>query len=119
MLKDTDKIVAHCMVMRLGEKEALSYLKTNGHEMSRITYYRIRKRLKSTKINVSQEITKTEFVTDQHLQNIQQLELIQQEMWKLYHIEIEPYKKAKILMKIVNVQPYLSSYYDASTMLLQ
>jgi hypothetical protein len=55
-------------------------------------------------------------VAGQHLQNVLQLELLEQEeMWKLYHMETEPYKKAKILVRL---QPYLSSYYEASTMIM-
>ena len=64
------------------------------------------------------EIGKIGFV-HQHIERIDQLELIQREMWMLYDQEKEPRHKAAILEKIANVQPYLSAYYEATKMVIQ
>ena len=40
-------------------------------------------------------------------------------MWENYHKETNPTKKVKILESIVNTQPYLSSYYEATTIVLE
>jgi hypothetical protein len=50
---------------------------------------------------------------EQHLERIAQLKLIQRLMWKEYDACKDPYQRSKILISIADVQPYLSSYYDA------
>ena len=64
------------------------------------------------------EIAKVGFV-HQHIERIDQLELIQHELWKLYEMEEEPRHKAAILEKIANVQPFLSAYYEATKMVMK
>jgi hypothetical protein len=61
--------------MRLKEREVLTYLKENGHEMSRMTYYRIKAKLEEKKLLRLCEIAKIGFV-DEHLERIDQLDLI-------------------------------------------
>src|SRR5918911_2240555 len=118
VLSDTEKMVVNCTIMRLKENEALHYLKSNGYEMSRMTYYRIKSRVEEKKLARLHEIGKIGFV-HQHIERIDQLELIQREMWKLYDQEKEPRHKAAILEKIANVQPYLSAYYEATKMVIK
>ena len=108
---DTERLVIQCATMRLREDEALRYLKANGHEMSRATYYRIKGKLQTSKEERLNEIASVGFV-DQHLERIDQLELIQQEMWKGYFNEKSPRKKAQILRWVAETQPYLSTYYE-------
>jgi hypothetical protein len=55
----------------------------------------------------------------QHIERIDQLELIQREMWKLYDMEKEPRHKAVKLQKIANVQPYMYAYYEATEMVMK
>ena len=115
---DIEKLVLHCTTMRLNEEQALTYLKANGHEMSRATYYRIKGRLQATKMQRIYEIGKRGFV-EQHLERIDQLEFIMQELWKCYFREQSPSKKANILMMLVETQPYLSAYYDATRQVMK
>ena len=49
VLSDTEKMIVNCTIMRLKESEALDYLRANGHEMSRMTYYRIKRRIEEKK----------------------------------------------------------------------
>ena len=44
------------------------------------------------------------------------MELIENQMWTNYWKEEDRYKKVKILVEIVNIQPYISSYYEATKM---
>jgi hypothetical protein len=115
VLSDTEKLIVNCTIMRLKETEALEYLKENGHEMSRMTYYRIKAKLEDKKLQRLYEIAKIGFV-DEHLERIDQFELILQEMWKNYEREQSPLKRVVILEKIAAVQPYLSVYYKAIKM---
>ena len=75
--------------MRLRENEALDYLKTNGYHISRMTYYRLKRRVEEKKLQRLYEIAKIGFV-HQHIERIDQLELIQHELWKLFELEQEP-----------------------------
>ena len=38
-------------------------------------------------------------------------------MWENYHRKGDPYKKFQMLKDIILVQPYLSSYYDATKLI--
>jgi hypothetical protein len=53
-------------------------------------------------------IAKTQFV-DQHLERIDQLELINSEMWTLYRKEKDNFKRVLILGKIAELQSYIRS----------
>ena len=118
VLSDTEKMVVNCTIMRLKENESLAYLIDNGQEMSRMTYYRIKARIEEKKLQRLHEIGKIGFV-HQHIERIDQLELIQREMWKNYEQEQSPLKKVTILEKIASVQPYLSAYYEATKMVMK
>lgn len=115
-LSDTEKAVVQTMTMRLHTEEALSYLRQCGINMVRRTYYRYKKKVESMKwqrlINIAN------MFTEQHLQRMDKLELIEQLMWKNYHEEKSPVKKVTILQAIVMMQPYLSAYYDATSYVL-
>lgn len=54
------------------------------------------------------------FFRDQHLDRIDNIELALKEMWLNYRLEKDTFRKVLILEKIIMVQPYLSSYYEAT-----
>ena len=47
-------------------------------------------------------------------ERVDELKLIQQLMWEHYRACKDPYQKVKMIESIVGVQPYLSSYYEAT-----
>ena len=55
----------------------------------------------------------------EHLDRVDRMELIESQMWINYWKEEDRYKKVKILAEIVNIQPYISSYYEATKDLLE
>ncbi len=75
--------IIQCMVMKLSEQESLQYLKDRGFKISVQYFYRLKKQIKESRFDRLSLIAKTQFV-DQHLERIDQLELINQEMWKKY-----------------------------------
>jgi hypothetical protein len=106
------------MIMRLSEKESLSYLKDNGFEISANHFYRLKRQIQESRFDRLSLIAKQGFV-DQHLERIDQLELVNQEMWKLYNKEKNTFKQVLILEKIAELQTYISPYYDASRYILE
>jgi len=118
MLNDRERTVRQCIIMRLKEPEALAYCKGHGQEMSKATYWRIRGQLQATKLKRLYEIGQAGF-EDQHLWRIDQLELIEQEMWKCYHLEQSPFRKAKILKDLADIQPYLATFYDLTRKVIE
>ena len=54
-----------------------------------------------------------------HLERVDRMELIENQMWINYWKEQDRYKKVRILVEIVNVQPYISSYYEATKDLVE
>ncbi|MGB5090754.1 MAG: hypothetical protein WBN72_07405 [Nitrososphaeraceae archaeon] len=101
----------------MSPSKALEYLKNTGIEISERTYFRCKKHIEATKWQRLYRIA--ELFTDQHLQRIDRLELVESLMWKNYEQEKSPYKKVEILTSIVNMQPYLSNYYGATRFVLE
>jgi hypothetical protein len=84
--------------------------------MNRATYYRKKDKLKATTQKRLYEVAQKGFVL-QHMQRIDQLEHIETEMWENYLAlkgKGEAYKACLVLEKIANIQPLLSSYYEAT-----
>jgi hypothetical protein len=106
------------MLTRLSEKESLVYLKDKGYEISIQHFYRLKKGIQESRFDRLNLIAKQGFV-DQHLERIDQLELINKEYWKLYNAEKDNFKKALILEKIAELQTYISPYYDASRYVME
>ena len=111
VLNDRQKEIVATIRMRLSTDKALLYLKEAGYEMSPRTWRREKQKLNDSKLERLHFIAKIGF-EDQHLERIDQLELIQRLMWDEYDKEQSPFKRASILEKIANIQPYLSNYYD-------
>jgi hypothetical protein len=117
-LNNTVPFIIQTMVMRLSEKESLEYVHDKGLKISRDSFYRLKRKIQQSRFDRLNLIAKTQFV-DQHLERIDQLELVNQEMWKLYNEEKNTFKKALILEKIAELQTYISPYYDASRYILE
>ena len=56
---------------------------------------------------------------EQHLNRIDTCELIAKLMWQEYGKEKSPYRRVLILKEIKEIQPYLSSYYQTTKMVLE
>jgi hypothetical protein len=117
ILTDTEQAVLQTMTMQMSPMKALEYLKGVGVDISKRTYFRCKKKVESTKWQRLYRIA--ELFTDQHLQRIDRLELIESLMWKNYDAEKNPHKKVDILCSIVNMQPFLSNYYGATRFVLE
>jgi hypothetical protein len=117
ILTDTEQAVLQTMTMQMSPMKALEYLKVVGVDISKRTYFGCKKKVESTKWQRLYRIA--ELLTDQHLQRIVRLELIESLMWKNYDGEKNPHKKVDILASIVNMQPYLSNYYGATRFVLE
>ena len=76
------------MIMRLSEKESMQYLHDKGFSISIQHFYRLKKKIAESRFDRLNLIAKQGFV-DQHLERIDQLELINKEYWKLYNAEKE------------------------------
>ena len=113
ILNDTEKAVVETIRMRLSIEQALQYMKDNGFSVSRATYFRHKKKLEENKLERLYHTANLGFEY-QHLDRIDGLELIEKKMWKEYNKEKDPWKRVQILKNIVEVQPYLSSLYEAS-----
>jgi hypothetical protein len=95
VLTDSEKAVVETMTMKMHIKFALQYLKDNRHDMSERTYFRHKKRIESLKWQRLYHIA--ELLTDQHLQRIDKLELVEHLMWKNYEEDKSSFKKVEIL----------------------
>ena len=116
---DTIKpFIIETMVMGLSEKQSLQYLADRDFKISHNHFFRLKRKTKESRFDRLSLIAKQGFV-DQHLERIDQLELINKEYWKLYNAEQDNFKKALILEKIAELQTYISPYYDASRYVME
>ena len=113
VLNDTQQGVVEAIRMRLNTNQALKHLEELGHPISRATYFRHRKRLEEMKLRRLYHIAKIGF-QDQHLERIDKCEMIERLMWQNFREEKSPFKRNLILRDIIGIQPYLSSYYEAT-----
>lgn len=102
--------------MNLSEKESIDYLEYRGFKISSQHFYRLKKQIKESRFDRLTLIAKSQFV-DQHLERIDQLELINPEMWACYRNK--DYKGMDALLKIAELQTYISPYYDASRYVME
>ena len=104
--------------MKLKLNQSLEYMEHVGHKISERSYYRQRKQVQDMKLERMRFIAKVAY-EEQHLDRVDRMELIENQMWTNYWQEEDRYKKVKILVEIVNIQPYISTYYEATKDLLE
>ena len=117
-LSEYKRAVLTTMTMRLSRQEALAYLRGEGYPISNATLGRIKSELKRNSLQRMHQIAAYEF-HEQHLSRIDTCELITKLMWQEYLRERSPYKRVLILKEIKEVQPFLSSYYQTTKMVLE
>jgi hypothetical protein len=117
ILSDTEKAVVETIRMRLSTEQALQYMKDNGFSVSRATYFRHKKKLEEKKLERLYHMATLGFEY-QHLDRIDGLELIEKKMWEEYNKEKDLWKRVQILKYIAQVQPYLSSIYESSKLII-
>jgi len=104
------------MAMSLSEVETMKRLQDKGYKISRRYLYILKKQIKESRFDRLHLIAKTGFV-DSHLDRITQLELVNQEMWKCYLNK--DYKGMDALLKIAELQSYISPFYEASKWIME
>ena len=112
-LTDTKRAVLETIRMRLSERQALTYLEEVGHPLKRAMFYRHKRELEGQKLQRLHFIAGIGF-EDQHLERIDTCELIAKLHWQNFLMEKSPFKKSMILKEIKELQPYISSYYEAT-----
>jgi hypothetical protein len=104
--------------MRLNEKQSLEYLKEVGFTIGPATLYREKRKVEQMKLKRLYRITKIGF-QDQHLERIDNYEMGFKMMWKNVLLEKDPYKCNQMIKDILLLQPYLSSYYEATKLVIE
>jgi len=90
------------------ENGALQYLKEQGCEMHRATYYRTLARINVESRKRLYEIAKHQ--KNRHMARINKLEVIEKLMWENYNKCDDPAKRVRILKEIREMQVYLSAF---------
>jgi hypothetical protein len=96
----------------------LSYLSDRGYDISRAELYSLKQEVQASTHTRLNKIASSEFMA-QHLERIETLKTVHNELWNQYHVEKSPINKSKILMNIAEIQQYLSSYYDSTQYVMQ
>lgn len=118
ILSDRSRAIIETIRMRLTEKQSLEYLKEVGFEIGPATYYREKRKIEELKLKRLYHIAKMGF-QDQHLERIDVYEMGFKMMWQNVLREQDPYKQNVMIKDILLLQPYLSSYYEATKLVLE
>ena len=108
----------HPIDLHQKEKESLNYLRNKGFKISAATFYRLKKEIQESTRERLNLIANTEYL-QQHIDRLNNLNTIHNELWEQYKRETNPTKKANILMQIAEMQIYLSSYYDSTRYVME
>jgi len=111
-------LIIEVMVLRLREHEARKYLEERGYKISHDFYYRLRKEVQEsthTRLNL---IASEEFAAA-HVMRLDTLKTIENELWSCYHSELNPTKKAGILMQFADIQQFLAAFMDSTQFIMQ
>jgi hypothetical protein len=112
-ITDRQRAVIDTMRMHLRPKQALLYLKDNGHEMAESTLYGWKRMIKKTVQERLYEVAQYEF-PEQHLEAIEEIRTARKLMWENVHKVKDPFKQNIMVQNIINTLPLRSSYYDAT-----
>ena len=117
LLSDRQRAVIETIRMRLTEEQSLVYLKEIGYNIGPATLYREKRKVENLKLKRLYHIAQIGF-QDQHLETIDQYELGFKLMWQNVLRERDPYKQNSMIKDILLLQPYLSSYYEATKLVI-
>ncbi|MBC8549891.1 MAG: hypothetical protein H8D23_09580 [Candidatus Brocadiales bacterium] len=117
--EEEKRLVLHTICMRMSEREALVYLQTRNHKMGVNKYYNLKEEIKTAKVKTLQDIALHDGLIEQHLDRIHNLEVIEHELWLTFNQEPDNYKRANILTKIAEMQPYISGAYDMTRVIME
>lgn len=109
MIEEVRRLVLHCIVQRLTEKEALDFIHEHGVQMQPSTLYKYKKQIKDNRFKRMREIADTGYI-DYHLDAIDTLEWAKKEMIANYNKITDPYKRVEVITQIVNILPYFAEY---------
>ena len=104
--------------MHLKPAQAMQYLKDIEHPMSKVTWFRWKRRLNAEKQKRLYEIARIGY-EEEHTDSIEEIETARKLLWKEYHNCKGAVSRASILEKIINTRPLLSSYYDSTKEVLE
>ena len=117
-LINLETLIQYTIVMKLSEKESRVFLKTRGHEISKIKYYEIKQKLREKREKRAHDIASFELL-DQHMERIDNLITVEHEQWRCYNTEKDKDKRSIILERIANMQSDISAAYDATRKIME
>lgn len=118
VLNDLEIVIVSTKAMRFTTKESIAYLKTQGHDISERTYYRLLGHISSETRKRAYEIAKS-FLED-HINTVDELENIKKSMYQSFVLETDHFKKTMILAKITETMiPYISAYREATKKIIE
>jgi hypothetical protein len=104
--------------MNLSAEKAMAYLKEYEFEMSIRTYQREKAKLKKMQSKRFFQIAQVGF-EKMHMDVNDDLVTARNLLWKAHNEAKNPLHRAIILEKIINVLPYLTSFYESTRELIE
>ena len=112
-ITERQRAVIDTMRMHLRPKQALQYLKENGHFMAESTLYEWKRKIKKTMIERLYEVAQYEF-PEQHLESIEEIKAARKRLWENIDKIKDPYKQSILIINVLNTLPLKAQYYDST-----
>ena len=103
--------------MGLDRKETMQFMESRGFKVNERTYHRLKREISETTIKRIHEIAA--HMRERHLERIDQLDVIQSELWQNYHLAEKMSDKISILRQLTELQVYISAYDDATRNIME
>ena len=110
-------LVLSTIIMRLTTEQALEFIKDKGYSISRSNFFRLKGQLNKDKLKNLYSIAKN--FDSFHLERLNEIQEVRRLLWQNYNECKNPYQKSQILREIRDLQPYLSSYLEATKLLIE
>jgi hypothetical protein len=117
-LSDRQQGILETMRINLTAKKALIYLKDYEFDMSIRTYHREKAKLKKMQLKRFFALAQVGFEKI-HMDVYDELITARKLLWKAHNETKNPLHRVMILEKIINVLPYLTSFYESTRQLIE
>ena len=116
-MRDKDDLILMTKAMGMRHQDAVKYCEQHGYKITLKNYRRRSAKVTKETLERLHEIGQN--LTLHHVERIDQLTTIQNELWSNYHLAEEMSHKIAILRDLRDIQVYLSSYHSSTKTVME
>ena len=109
--KEKVQLVMAAYMMRFSEKEGIAYLATHGYDVKPAEYKSIGAKRHEAARRMLKHVSNN--MAEHHANDMHTLELIEKDLWQMYHRCSKDRDKLVVLRDLRDLQPFKAAYRDA------